>query len=195
MLKLFLGFAVFARIVRVPYRTVRQGMTSNLHTLHLHMLTRIVRCTGERFLFGFDNWVTILGGLIVFMWDTQVISPQVKMAQRCCKAYTCVDEGAHYTWDMTLSHVIRVQKIKTWLGSTDRLQVWRASQRLWSEGPRVMVKLEQDLAPMEWNVQGKGITYRAFYFTSHKWVEKLMTEFRIDGRTIKRGKLVCILVI
>jgi hypothetical protein len=31
-----------------------------------------------------------------------------------------------------------------------------------------MVKLEQDLAAMEWNAQGKGITYRAFYFTSHK---------------------------
>jgi hypothetical protein len=27
------------------------------------------------------------------------------------------------------------------------------------------------------------------------YVEKCMTGFRIDGRTIKRGKLVCILVI
>jgi len=32
--------------------------------------------------------------------------------------------------------------------STDWLQVWRTSQRLWSEGPRVTVKLEQDLTPM-----------------------------------------------
>jgi hypothetical protein len=30
---------------------------------------------GERSLFGFGNWVTTLGGLIVFMWDTQEISP------------------------------------------------------------------------------------------------------------------------
>ena len=48
---------------------------------------------------------------------------------------------------------------------------------------------------MELNAQGKGITYRAFYFTDHRCVEKFMTEFRIDGRTIKRGKLVCISVI
>jgi hypothetical protein len=34
-----------------------------------------------------------------------------------------------------------------------------------------------------------------FYFTGHRCVEKLMTGFRIDGRTIKRGKLVCISVI
>jgi hypothetical protein len=40
---------------------------------------------------------------------------------------------------------------------------------------------------MEWNAQGKGITYRAFYFTSHRCVEKFMTEFRIDGRTIVGG--------
>ena len=47
----------------------------------------------------------------------------------------------------------------------------------------------------EWNAQGKGITYRTFHFTDHRCVEKFMTEFRIDGRTIKRGKLVCISVI
>jgi hypothetical protein len=34
-----------------------------------------------------------------------------------------------------------------------------------------------------------------FHFTSHRCVEKLMTRFRIDGHTIKRGKLVCISVI
>ena len=34
-----------------------------------------------------------------------------------------------------------------------------------------------------------------FHLTGHGCVEKLMTEFRIDGRTIKRGKLVCISVI
>jgi hypothetical protein len=51
------------------------------------------------------------------------------------------------------------------------------------------------LEDIEWNAQGKGITYRAFYFTDHRCVEKLMTGFRIDGHTIKRGKLVCISVI
>jgi hypothetical protein len=34
-----------------------------------------------------------------------------------------------------------------------------------------------------------------FHFTGHRCVEKLMTGFRIDGRTIKRRKLVCISVI
>ena len=51
------------------------------------------------------------------------------------------------------------------------------------------------LEEMKWNAQGKGITYRAFHFTGHKCVEKFMIGFRIDGRTIKRGKLVCISVI
>ena len=34
-----------------------------------------------------------------------------------------------------------------------------------------------------------------FHFTGHRCVEKFMTGFRIDGRTMKRGKLVCISVI
>ena len=48
---------------------------------------------------------------------------------------------------------------------------------------------------MKWNAQDKGITYRAFLFTGHRCVEKFMIRFRIDGRSIKRGKLVCISVI
>ena len=51
------------------------------------------------------------------------------------------------------------------------------------------------LEEMEWNVQGKGITYKAFHFAGHRCVEKFTTGFRIDGRTIKRDKLVCISVI
>jgi hypothetical protein len=43
------------------------------------------------------------------------------------------------------------------------------------------------LEETEWNAQGKCITYRVFYFTSHRCVEKFMTGFRIDDRTIKRG--------
>ena len=51
------------------------------------------------------------------------------------------------------------------------------------------------LEEMEWNVQGKDITYRTFHFIGHRCVGKFMTGFRIDGRTIKRVKLVCISVI
>jgi hypothetical protein len=36
---------------------------------------------------------------------------------------------------------------------------------------------------------------RAFYFTGHICIEKVMTGFKIDDRTIKKGKLICILVI
>ena len=48
---------------------------------------------------------------------------------------------------------------------------------------------------MNWNAQGEGMTCRAFHFIGHRCVEMCMTGFRIDGRTIKRGKLVCISVI
>jgi hypothetical protein len=48
---------------------------------------------------------------------------------------------------------------------------------------------------LEWNAQGKGIILGHFHFTGHRCVEKLMTGFRIDSRSIKRGKLVCISVI
>ena len=51
------------------------------------------------------------------------------------------------------------------------------------------------LEEMEWNAQGKGITYRTVHFIGHMCVEKFMTGFRIDGCTIKRGKLVCISII
>ena len=51
------------------------------------------------------------------------------------------------------------------------------------------------LEEMEWNAQGKGITYRVFHFTGHRCEEKFMTGFWIDGRTINRGKLACISVI
>jgi hypothetical protein len=60
---------------------------------------------------------------------------------------------------------------------------------------RVGAYVASTLEEMEWNAQGKGIIYRAFYFTGHRCVEKFMTGFRIDGLTIKRGKLICISVI
>ena len=60
---------------------------------------------------------------------------------------------------------------------------------------RVGACVVSTLKELEWNAQGKGITYRVFHFTSHRCVEQFMTGFRIDGHTIKRGKLVCISVI
>jgi hypothetical protein len=51
------------------------------------------------------------------------------------------------------------------------------------------------LEEMKWNVQGKDITCRAFHFTGQRSCRECMTRFRIDGHTIKRGKLVCISVI
>jgi hypothetical protein len=48
---------------------------------------------------------------------------------------------------------------------------------------------------MEWNVQGKGITIGHFISSVKGCAKKCMTRFRIDGRTIKSGKLVYILVI
>ena len=60
---------------------------------------------------------------------------------------------------------------------------------------RVGACVASTLEEMEWNAQGKGITYMTFRFTSYRCVEKFMTRFMIDGRTIKRGKLVCISVI
>ena len=48
---------------------------------------------------------------------------------------------------------------------------------------------------MKWNAQGKGIFVGHFISPVKGSVEMCMTGFRIDGRTIKRRKLVCILVI
>jgi hypothetical protein len=52
------------------------------------------------------------------------------------------------------------------------------------------------------NIKGDGMECarqryicRAFHFTDYRCIEKFMTEFRLDGHTIKRGKLVCISVI
>jgi hypothetical protein len=32
------------------------------------------------------------------------------------------------------------------------------------------------LEELEWNAQGKGITYRVFHFTGHRCVEKFITD-------------------
>jgi len=52
------------------------------------------------------------------------------------------------------------------------------------------------------NIEGDGIESARqrynlgyFHFTGHMCVENFMIGFRIDGRTIKRGKLICISII
>jgi hypothetical protein len=44
------------------------------------------------------------------------------------------------------------------------------------------------LKEMEWNAQGKGIFVGHFISPVKGCVEKCVTRFRIDGRTIKRGQ-------
>jgi hypothetical protein len=47
-----------------------------------------------------------------------------------------------------------------------------------------------------WNGMHKAKVYPiGIHFIGHRCAEKFMTGFKIDGRTIKRGKLVCISVI
>ena len=160
----------------------------------------------------------------------------VKMAWIYCKAHTC-DGGAHCIWDMTWSHVTKVEKIKIRLGLMDQLQAWRASWRLWSDGrcggeawarldadgwrqrwKASEVKIDEPIRShddMKWiisfvigwcmcciNIRGDGMEcarqrYNLGHFISpvKGCVEKCMTGFRIDGRNIKRGKLICISVI
>ena len=48
---------------------------------------------------------------------------------------------------------------------------------------------------MEWKVQGKGIFVGHFISSVEGCAEKCMIGFRIDSRTIKRGKFICISVI
>jgi hypothetical protein len=78
--------------------------------------------------YNLDGSVTI--GTLV--WATHIMT--VKMAWICCKGHTC-DEGDHCIWDMTWSHVTKVEKIRTRLGLMDRLQAWRASWSLLRNGP------------------------------------------------------------
>jgi hypothetical protein len=55
--------------------------------------------------------------------------------------------------------------------------------------------LHRHLEKMERNAQVQRYNLGHFYFTGHRYEEKFITGFRIDGRTIKWGKLVCISVI
>jgi hypothetical protein len=116
----------------------------------------------ERSLFGFGNWVTTLGGLIMFMWDTQGISP-----------WWLCHEGAHCIWDMIWSHVTKVAKIKMRLGLMDRLQVWRASQRLWSDGSRAgeaWARLGADGPRQRWRASEVKIDEPVRSHDDMKWI-------------------------
>ena len=84
--------------------------------------------------------------------------------------YVMMEELIAYIWDMTLIQVTKVEKIKLMLGSTDRLQVWMASWRLWSEGPHVIVKLEQDLSPMDWRNSDKQVRSRSMNQYGHMMI-------------------------
>jgi hypothetical protein len=70
---------------------------------------------------------------------------------------------------------------------------------IWSGSYHLLIKfgvcVASILEEMERNAQGKGITYRTFYFTSHRCVEKFMTGFRIDSCSINRGNLLVATVI
>jgi hypothetical protein len=61
----------------------------------------------------------------------------------------------------------------------------------WLVGACVASTLEE----MEWKCARQRYNLGHFISPVKGYVEKCMTRFRIDGRTIKRGKLVCISVI
>jgi hypothetical protein len=69
--------------------------------------------------------------------------------------------------------------------------IWSGSYHCWSCWCICCIDIGRD----EMKCVRQRYICRAFHFADHKCVEKLMTEFRIDGRTIKRGKLICISVI
>jgi hypothetical protein len=100
-------------------------------------------------------------------------------------------------------------KGKLWgLSADGPKQRWRTSkvkidEPIWScDDMKWIISFVIDWCMCCINIRGNGMEcakqrhiYRAFHFTSHRCVEKFITGFRIDGRTIKRGKFVCISVI
>ena len=71
------------------------------------------------------------------------------------------------------------------------VMIWSGSYHLRLAGACVASTLEE----IESNAQDKSIFVGNFISPVKGCVEKCMTGFRIDGCTIKRGKLVCISVI
>jgi hypothetical protein len=93
---------------------------------------------------------------------------------------------------MTWSHVIKVEKIKdkTWLDGLVASMKGKLSDDL-----ALMDRSndEEQVKSRSMNQYGHLMVWRGYFISPVKdCVEKFMTGFRIDGRTIKRGKLICI---
>jgi hypothetical protein len=88
--------------------------------------------------------------------------------------------------------------VKLWSGS---YHSWRSSQNLMCVDDQVAWMMEVGclcgITNMEikWCEQGSSIIVRHFISPLNGWIEKCLTRSSIDSRTIKRGKLVCIMVI
>jgi hypothetical protein len=108
----------------------------------------------------------------------------------CGEAWARLDaDGPKQRWrasEVKIDEPIRWCDDKKWIISLRKIKPsvdsWWWSKGLIKVGACVASTLEE----MKWNAQGKGITYRAFHFTGVSWVEKCLTRFRIDSRTIKR---------
>ena len=117
----------------------------------------------ERSLFGFDNWVT------TYRWTNMWLC---EIHKKLVHRYIC-DEGAYCIWDMTWSHVTKEEKIKTRLGLMDRLQEWRASWRLWSDGPRggeAWARLGADGSRQRWRASEVKIDEPIRSHDDMKWI-------------------------
>jgi hypothetical protein len=167
----------------------------------------------ERSLFGFDNWVTTLGELIVFMWDTQEISSHVNMLMELI-AYMTWHEVMWSRWRRSMQDLVQRtgcksegQVIVTWRRRTKATVKSKWSQDRWTNMIMWWYGVDHIIIDhvgtcVASTLGGEGMecarqmyNHRAFYFTGHRCVEKLMIGFMIDGHTIKRGKHVCISVI
>jgi len=99
-------------------------------------------------------------------------------------------------------HQVKLRSMNQW----GQMMIWsgsyhsrkikpRVDSKWWSKSLMEVGACGINIWEDEMECAGKCMTCRAFHFIGHRCVEKCMTEFRIDGRTIKRGKLVCISVI
>ena len=88
------------------------------------------------------------------------------------------------TWWYEVDHIFQ--------GRSSKVLTYDDNQKAWS---RLVLVWHQHLG--RWNRMRKAKVWLLGHFISpvKGYVEKCMTRFRIDGRTIKRGKLICISVI
>jgi hypothetical protein len=137
----------------------------------------------ERSLFGFGNWVTTLGGIIMFMWDTHGISPQMIVSWRSPlhmrhDMESC-DQGGEDQDEAWLDGPVASVKVKS-----EALERWTARRwslsKTWRRWTEATVKRTNTVTwwyevdhiicdmvgacvvstseEMEWIAQGKGIT-------------------------------------